>query len=298
MNKFFTKEVKIALTVIICGTLLVFGINFLKGVNLLTPTNYYYISYDNVSGLALSAPVNIEGYKVGLVRDINYDTNTGNINVQISIEDNIKLPKGTTAALASDLLGTSTISLMLDRGAQEYYKSGDTIPAQKMPGMMSAIEDDILPQVNNILPKLDSILSGINSMVNNPALTESVDKIDNIVADIEVTTSQLSSLMQTTLPGVVSNVDTSLVNIKEFTAQLNEVEIQSIVSSLDSTLANVKQLTDKMTDKNSTLGMLFNDKAMYEGIVNALQSADSLLIDLKAHPSRYVHFSLIGRKEK
>lgn len=298
MNKFFTKEVKIALTVIICGTLLVFGINFLKGVNLLTPTNYYYISYDNVSGLALSAPVNIEGYKVGLVRDINYDTNTGNINVQISIEDNIKLPKGTTAVLASDLLGTSTISLMLDREAQEYYKSGDTIPTQKMPGMMSAIEDDILPQVNNILPKLDSILSGINSMVNNPALTESVDKIDNIVADIEVTTSQLSSLMQTTLPGVVSNVDTSLVNIKEFTAQLNEVEIQSIVSSLDSTLANVKQLTDKMTDKNSTLGMLFNDKAMYEGIVNALQSADSLLIDLKAHPSRYVHFSLIGRKEK
>ncbi|MBR4119270.1 MAG: MCE family protein [Bacteroidales bacterium] len=298
MKKFFTKEVKIALAVIVCGTLLVFGINFLKGVNLLTPTNYYNISYDNVSGLALSAPVNIEGYKVGLVRDINYDVNTGKINVQISIEDNIKLPKGTTAALASDLLGTSTISLMLNRESQEYYISGDTIPTQKMPGMMSAIEDDILPQVNNILPKLDSILSGINVMVNNPALTESVDKIDNIVADIEVTTSQLSSLMQTTLPGVVSNVDTSLVNIKEFTAQLNEVEIQNIVSSLDSTLANVKLLTDKMTDKNSTLGMLFNDKAMYEGIVNALQSADSLLIDLKAHPSRYVHFSLIGRKEK
>lgn len=298
MNKFFTKEVKIALTVIICGTLLVFGINFLKGVNLLTPTNYYNISYDNVSGLALSAPVNIEGYKVGLVRDINYDTKSGKINVQISIEDNIKLPKGTTAALASDLLGTSTISLMLNRESQEYYISGDTIPTQKMPGMMSAIEDDILPQVNNILPKLDSILSGINAMVNNPALTESVDKIDNIVADIETTTSQLSSLMQTTLPGVVSNVDTSLINIKEFTAQLNEVEIQNIVSSLDSTLANVKLLTDKMTDKNSTLGMLFNDKAMYECIVNALQSADSLLIDLKAHPSRYVHFSLIGRKEK
>jgi len=298
MNKFFTKEVKIALTVIICGTLLVFGINFLKGVNLLTPTNYYNISYDNVSGLALSAPVNIEGYKVGLVRDINYDTKSGKINVQISIEDNIKLPKGTTAALVSDLLGTSTISLMLNRESQEYYISGDTIPTQKMHGMMSAIEDDILPQVNNILPKLDSILSGINAMVNNPALTESVDKIDNIVADIETTTSQLSSLMQTTLPGVVSNVDTSLINIKEFTAQLNEVEIQNIVSSLDSTLANVKLLTDKMTDKNSTLGMLFNDKAMYEGIVNALQSADSLLIDLKAHPSRYVHFSLIGRKEK
>ena len=111
MSKFFTKEVKIGLTVIICVTLLVFGINFLKGINLLTPANHYCISYNNVSGLALSAPVNIEGYKVGLVRNISYDVNTGKILVEIGIDDNIKLTKGTTAELTSDLLGTATISL-------------------------------------------------------------------------------------------------------------------------------------------------------------------------------------------
>ena len=93
MSKFFTKEVKIAITVIVCVTLLIYGIKFLKGVNLLTPANYYNITYTNVSGLAMSAPVNIEGYKVGLVRDITYDVNTGKINVQIGIDDNIKLPK-------------------------------------------------------------------------------------------------------------------------------------------------------------------------------------------------------------
>ena len=101
MSKFFTKEVKIGLTVIICVTLLVFGINFLKGINLLTPANHYCISYNNVSGLALSAPVNIEGYKVGLVRNISYDVNTGKILVEIGIDDNIKLTKGTTAELLS-----------------------------------------------------------------------------------------------------------------------------------------------------------------------------------------------------
>ena len=190
MNKFFTKEVKIALTVIICVTLLVFGINFLKGVNLLTPANYYYITYNNVSGLAMSAPVNIEGYKVGLVRNISYDANRGKIDVQIGIDDNIKLPKGTKAELVSDLLGTATIALDLDRSSQEYYMPGDTIPAKISSGLLSSVEDEILPQVTNMLPKLDSILSGLNSVVNNPALTGSVERIDDIVADIEYSTSQ------------------------------------------------------------------------------------------------------------
>ena len=298
MSKFFTKEVKIGLTVIICVTLLVFGINFLKGINLLTPTNHYCISYNNVSGLALSAPVNIEGYKVGLVRNISYDVNTGKILVEIGIDDNIKLTKGTTAELTSDLLGTATISLNIDRTSQEFYTPGDTIPSKVATGLMSSVEDDILPQVNNLLPKLDSILSGINTLVYNPALTASVNKIDDIVADIELVTSQLSKFMNNDIPSVISNIDSTTNNLKNFTAQLNDVEIQRIVSSADSTLYNIKQLTDKMNDKNSTIGMLFNDSGMYDNIVKALESADSLLIDLRQNPKRYVHFSLIGRKDK
>lgn len=298
MSKIFTKEVKIGLTVIICVTLLVFGINFLKGVNLLTPANYYNISCGNVAGLTLSAPVNIEGYKVGLVRNISYDVNSGNILVEIGIDDNIKLTKGTTAELTSDLLGTATISLNIDRTSQEFYSPGDTIPYKATTGMLSSVENEILPQVNNLLPKLDSILSGINTMVNNPALVTSVDKIDDIIADIELTTSQLSKLMDKDIPSVVSNIDSTTNNLKNFTAQLNDVEIQKIVSSADSTLYNIKQLTDKMNDKNSTIGMLFNDSGMYDNIVKALESADSLLIDLRENPKRYVHFSLIGRKDK
>lgn len=298
MNKFFTKEVKIAITVIVCVTLLVFGINFLKGVNLLTPANFYYIKYDNVSGLAMSAPVNIEGYKVGLVRNISYDVNSGEINVQIGIDDNIKLPKGTTAELASDLLGTASISLHLDRTSSEYYAPGDTLPKKVSSGLLSSLEDDIMPQVTNMLPKLDSILAGLNTIVNNPALTTSVDRIDDIIVDIESSTSQLSMLMNSKVPSMLSNIDTVSTNLKSFTSQLNDVEIAQIMSSVDSTLTNIRELTDMMTDKNSTIGMLFNDSGMYDGVVKALQSADSLLIDLKEHPKRYVHFSLFGKKEK
>ena len=298
MSKFFTKEVKIAITVIVCVTLLIYGINFLKGVNLLTPANYYNITYTNVSGLAMSAPVNIEGYKVGLVRDITYDVNTGKINVQIGIDDNIKLPKGTTAELSSDLLGTATISLYLNRASQEYYTPGDTLPVKESSDLLSSVEEEIMPQVTNMLPKLDSILSGLNIIVNNPVLNESVNRIDDIIADIESSTSQLSILMNSKVPSVLSNIDTVTTNLKGISTQLNEVEFAQIISSVDSTLVNIREITDKMTDKNSTIGMLLNDSGMYDGVVKALQSADSLLIDLKAHPKRYVHFSLIGRKEK
>ena len=151
-----------------------------------------------------------------------------------------------------------------------------------------------MPQVTNMLPKLDSILSGLNIIVNNPVLNESVNRIDDIIADIESSTSQLSILMNSKVPSVLSNIDTVTTNL----TQLNEVEFAQIISSVDSTLVNIREITDKMTDKNSTIGMLLNDSGMYDGVVKALQSADSLLIDLKAHPKRYVHFSLIGRKEK
>lgn len=298
MNKFFTKEVKIAIVVIVAATLLVFGINFLKGRNLMTPTNYYNISYTNVSGLALSAPVNIEGFKIGLVHDISYDVNTGKINVEIGVEDGIKITKGTTAELASDLLGTATISLHIDRTSTDYFAPGDTIPSAINEGMMSSIEDELVPQITNMLPKLDSILNGINNIVNNQAINSSLERINNITADLEKSTGELSKLMQTSVPSLVSNIDTASQNIKDITAQLNEAELQKIVSSADSTLNNIKQLTDKMNDKNSTIGMLFNDSGMYDGIVDALKSADSLLIDLREHPKRYVHFSLFGKKDK
>lgn len=298
MKKFFTKEVKIALTVIICATLLIVGINFLKGINIMKPANYYNISYNNVTGLALSAPVNIEGFKVGLVRDIKYDVNTGKINVEIGVDDNIKLTKGTTAELSSDLLGTAIITLNINKQSKEYYNPGDTLEAHVAKGMMTSFEEELVPQITDLLPKLDSILGGINKIVNGSALNNSLERIDAITTELETTSSELSKLMSGSVPSLVSNLDTASQNIKLLTTDLNEIQIKQIASTLDTTLTNVKLLTDKMNDKESTIGLLFNERGIYDGIIDVLGSADSLLIDLKAHPKRYVHFSLIGRKDK
>ncbi len=114
MNKLFSREIIIGASVLIALLALVFGINYLKGVNIFKAANYYYASYTNVAGLAQSAPVTLNGYKVGLVRDIAYEyDNPGHVKVEISLDRQLLLPEGTSAVIVTDMLGTSTIELRM-----------------------------------------------------------------------------------------------------------------------------------------------------------------------------------------
>lgn len=298
MKKVFTKEVKIAITVILCAVILIIGIDYLKGVNLMKPVNYYNIQFDRVSGLTLSAPVQISGFQVGLVRDMKYNQKTGKIDVEIDIDKSIDLPVGTYARLESDILGTSIVALYPELKGVNMFEPGDTIPGVIEEGMMDAVGKDILPKVTDMLPKIDSILTGINGLVNGPELDRSMARLDAITADLETATGELSKFMTGQLPSIGNNIDTAICNLKGVTADLDEANIKGIVSSADTVLLNIKDITAKLNDQTNTIGLLFNERGVYDEVVNTLQSADSLLIDLRKHPKRYVHFSLFGKKDK
>lgn len=298
MKKVFSKEVKIAVTVILCAVILIIGIDFLKGVNLMKPVNYYNIRFDRVSGLALSAPVEISGYQVGLVSEMTYNQKTGKIDVEIDIDKSIDLPEGTYAKLESDLLGTSIIALYTPLDAERNHEPGDTIPGVIEEGLMDSVGKDILPQVTDMLPKIDSILTGINGLVNGPELARTVTRLDAITADLESASGELSDFMTNRFPAIGNNVDTAVCNLKGVTAGLNDVNIAGIATSADTVLLNIKDITAKLNDQTNTLGLLLNERGIYDEVLNTLQSADSLLIDLRKHPKRYVHFSLFGKKDK
>ena len=117
MKTLFRKELMIGLTVLVMLLILFFGIDYLKGINVFHPANYYYATYENVEGLAQSAPVTVNGYKVGLVREIEYEfDNPGHIRVELSLDKQLKVPRGSRAVLTTDMLGTSTIALELASG--------------------------------------------------------------------------------------------------------------------------------------------------------------------------------------
>lgn len=295
MKQIFRKEVLIGLLVIIALVILYFGINFLKGVNIFKAANYYYASYNNVEGLAVSAPVTLNGYKVGLVRDINYDFNCpGHVTVEMSLDKSLKLPNGTKATLGSDLLGTASISLQLGNAANGFYNIGDTIPGDFNAGMMAALSENLLPAVNSIVPKVDTLLTSLNTLVADPAIATSLKRLDAITAELNATlrslhqvTSQLAPVA-TDVKSITENVDTITGNLAAVSGRLREAPVDSLVSDLQVTVENLKVLTAQLNNPNSSVGKVLNDPALYDNLNSTVASLDSLFVDIKRNPKRYI----------
>lgn len=293
MKKIFSKEVLIAIAVLISIGLLYWGINYLKGVNLFTPSNFYKVSYNRINGLNVSAPVTINGFQVGLVSDVTYDyKNNGNIIVELSLDKKLKLPVGTEALIVTDMLGTSTVMLDLPASANEFYAVGDELKGKLQSGLMDNVSKDLMPSLAVMLPKVDSILTSINTLLANPAISGSVTRLNNISANLENLTVQLNKNMpemMTNANGITADLKTVSANLAEITNELNAVPLDSTMNSVNATMSNLKSLTEKMNGTESSLGLLMNDKSLYNHADQTILSLDSLFKDIKANPKRYIN---------
>ncbi|MDE6368575.1 MAG: MlaD family protein [Muribaculaceae bacterium] len=299
MKKIFRKEVLIGLAVLIAMAILVVGIDFLKGINIFKAANYYLATYTNVQGLAVSAPVSVNGFKVGQVREINYEyDNPGHVQVEISLNKNLKLPEGTQAVIKTDVLGTSTIELNMGHSSS-FYNVGDEIEGVVASGMMENVADNILPAVGNIMPKIDSLLTSINRVVGDPALLQSMQRLDKITANVEVATNRLSQVMGT-LPvimndvkAIASNLSKSTDDITVLAERMRDLPVDSLAANIETITANLKELTTQLNDKNSTIGKLTHDPALYNNLNSTISSLDSLFVDIKKNPKRYISIKLL-----
>ena len=293
--KYLTKEVKIGLTGIVAVAVLVFGINFLKGINMFKSGSGYYVEFENIAGLVTSSPVYANGFSIGLVRDIYYDYNSlGKIVVEIDLNDNMKLPLGTTAELETEMLGTVKMNLILPPTISGMHAVGDTIPGSVNAGMMGAAAD-LVPKIETMLPKLDSILSSINTLLADQALSNTLHNTEQITANLQVTTKELNSLLQNDLPSITGNLNTVTANFVTISDNLKDIDYANTISKVNATLDGVKKFTDGLQNPNGTIGMLLNDQTLYNNLTRTTGNAASLLEDLQAHPKRYVHFSLFGK---
>ena len=293
MKKWFGKEAKIALSVLISILILYVGINYLKGINVMKPSNYYYVQFPSVGGLAQSAPVMIDGYKVGLVQEIVYDYDTNQtIKVLLNLDKKLKIPVDSRVYLETDMLGASSVVIDLNPHVSEYYEHGALLQGEVKSGLMQSLQSELLPQVVVLLPKLDSILSGLQTLVNDPALVSSVKRLDRITANLERSSVQLSGMMQNDVPVILDNVQGITAQINQFSDTLNALPLQSTMASVQKTSYNLQQITSRLTSPDNSLGLLLNDRGLYDRANGVLGSVDSLMIDLRLNPKRYVHFSL------
>ena len=295
------REIKVGVLSVICLVVLYFGFNFLKGFNIFSIVDHYHGVYSEVNGLTEQAPVYIRGFKVGQVDAIRYDfRKDSSFVVSISINRDIDLPKGTTMDLVSDgLLGGSAIALTLPTGSVgECYADNSVLPTQIVPGLIDNLQTGLLGDLDSTIVVARTLISNVNDQLADDHLKHSLANIDKLSADLTVTSCELKSLMTNRVPGIVDNLDTALANIEVLSKDLRDADLKATVARVDTAVDQVNVLLAEARSKDGTLGMLLNDKALYVNINSTVQSADSLLVDLKKNPRRYVHFSLFGGKNK
>ena len=299
--KYFTKEVKIALVAIAGVVVLFFGMNFLKGLNIFSSEDNYYVQFSDITGLSSSSPVYADGFKVGVVKDIIYDyTHTEGSKVLIGVDKQLRIPQGSSAEIVSDMLGNVKVNLLLANNPREKVAPGGLIKGMINDGAMGKLQD-MVPAVEKMLPKLDSIMTSLNAILADPAIRQSLHNVQAITDNLTTSTAQLNTLMaglNKNVPGMMAKANNVLDNTETLTANLATVDVASTMRQVDQTIANVQQLTAKLNSKEGTLGLLMNDTQLYDNLNSTMRNADSLVIDLRQHPKRYVHFSVFGRKDK
>jgi len=294
------SEAKIGLIVILAFGVFVWGLNYLKGVNLLKPSNHYYVNFTQIDGLVKSSPVNLDGYQVGLVRDISYQfNNTGHIIIELDLDPKLQVPEGSKAIIKSGLIGNPTVVLVLGQSSAKLLQSGDTLAAERIPGMMDQLANGVLADVQHMVQRTDSLLASVETLVNNGSLNHSLTSIEKTSKELSQLSVKLNKSMDK-LPSILDNVEDMTAQFSAAGTKINQIDI----ASLNKTLTQLENITLKLNSTDNSMGLLLNDKALYQNLSTATfnlgttaSSANELLLDLKASPKRYVHFSLFGPKQ-
>ena len=300
MKKLFTKEFTIGISVIVAILILFIGIDYLKGLNIFKPANFYVADYENVAGLEISAPVTIDGYKVGQVREINFDyQKPGKIEVVLALNKSLRLPEDSKAVIGTSLLNGASVEIKLGQSSK-MLEVGDHLSTETKPDMMADLSDKLMPSVQDIIPKVDSLLTSINRLVSDPALLKSVQALEGITSNINTATVGLNTMMNRQVPMVMNNasqvsanLNTITKDLAELSAQLSRLPLAPTMDNVKATTENLARFSNQLNDKNSTLGMLMSDPELYNRINSVTANIDSLLIDIQKNPKRYISIKLL-----
>ena len=290
-KKFISREVKIGIIVVIAIGMLYFGLNYLKGINIFKPDTYFYAKYDRVDGVVKTTHVYVNGYQVGHVSDIIFDyTKEAPIVLEITVDKKLVIPVGTVAEVYDNgLMGDKAIQLRLGKSS-EVHSTGDTLLSSTQNGLIAGIVDKILPPIMQLVPSIDSTIVALKNVVESPEVKSLLQNADATMANLKRSTGKLD--------GVIDTVQYICNDLSGVTKSLDKVDWDSTMVSIETTLENLKSTTDKFNSTDNSIGALLNDKALYTNLDSTVNSANALLMDLKANPKRYVHFSVFGAKEK
>ena len=302
-----SKEIKVALLAVVAIVALVFGFNFLRGSNLLSSDHTYYATYPKVDGLNVGAIVMLNGIKVGQVKQMELQPEKGNtVRVALELQKDIVVGDSTTASLGGSLLGSKGITLSLGKNSKQ-YTGGEEIRTVTASGIADAFQAKALP----VLDTVGATLAHINSFLNKDAQSNiqgtllgaraSTEALQKLIvanqANVALITRNLAE-MSTALNKTTGKLDKIAVNFSQLSDSLKSAPVGPALRRLNSTLAeaqtSVASLNRALNDKSGSMGKLLYDSTLYNNLAATTASSNELLVDFKANPKRYVHFSVFG----
>lgn len=310
-----SNEVKIGATVVITLVIFIWLYNFLKGKNFFQNVAYYYSVYDNIGGLSESNPVEVNGYKVGVVQSLDFlDESSGKIIVEFSVDRDFRLPLNTVAEVTPiSLLGGMKVQFVYGNGPG-FYSEGDTIPGRVAPSLAEMVRSEFQPlkeKFSSLIVTMDSVTSSLDQLMNEDFKSDIEITADNL----KNTSGSLKNIIgskETDLAGTIENlnkfskmlaeesddISSTLKNIDNITDTLAAADIYNTIVNLKSSLQQTTLALEKINEGKGTAGQLISNDTLYSNLSNSLESLNILLTDVKANPKRYVHFSIFGKKGK
>jgi phospholipid/cholesterol/gamma-HCH transport system substrate-binding protein len=308
-----SKFTKLGFLIIACLVILIWGINYLKGIDIFRRNTNYYVVYEKIEGLLKSSPVNINGYQVGQVTDISFlNDYSGRLFVTLSLQGDFKIAKGSTAKIvSSDIMGTKSIKLEIVHSG-EYFKPNDTIPGATEGDLKEQVSMQVLPikkKAEELIASFDSALTVVTYVFNQKTrenLTESFENINRTVANIEASSAELKKIMgDGKINSIVENIDsisttikmnsghiTNIIkNLSDLSDSISKFNVSPVFAEIKSSIEGLNLIIQKLNSTESTVGLLINDPVLYHNLNNLAGSLDLLLKDVRLNPKRYVHFS-------
>lgn len=309
-----SNETKVGILTISALTILILGFNFLKGKDIFKKSRKIYAVFNDLGGLSRSNEVKVNGYVIGTVYSLNKkDANLDEIVATINLTEEVNIPKDSKAIITSPLVGSWFINI--EKGESiDFLKPGDTLKSKLDVGILDDVKAQLTPtltKVRNTLDTLNTVLGSVNGILSGEAKNNlhqtlaNLNKasnalnglLDNQTGSLAKTLNNAEAISQS-LKNNTEDITATIGNAKKASEKLAALEIQPTLDSLNSMISNLKSVAAKLNSNEGTLGALMNDRSLYKKINDAILSAEILMDDMRAHPKRYVNFSIFGRKDK
>lgn len=303
-----SREIKTAILVIAAILLFIWGYSFLKGRDLFTNYKTLYVEYKNVEGLAVSAPVTINGLVVGKINGLKINNQSGNIIVEMQINTDFPISKSSIAEIyASSLIGSQQLSIIPNLEDKNIVVDGDFLKPSNKLGLTDELGKQLEPlkdKIEKLLDNANTMLEGVNQILDAKSkenLRNTLATLDQTMSEFHVASQQLNSILsdnKSKIGNAVTNLDKTVTNFNKISIDLDKANIGGLVQNLQKTLDNVNGIMGSIDSGKGTMGKLVKDEALYTNLAKTSKELELLLQDLRLNPTRYVNVSLFGKKNK